>query len=216
MLRRNTGPTRRRLIGGSFALVVTTLVGSFVGASLDAQAEDGRVRPRRDLPDDVAFAVFYTDLRNAVAARDAERLRALFAEDAVLEDALGAPGDEPLWQALDEILALGGAMRGDVFVAPSLALDLPPREAPEDRAVGIGDAVAHEEPSARSPVVAGVGGRVMRVDGAAEATAGWTAVTLDEARVYVQNRDLWRADGPRLEATDTAAGWRVTRLARAA
>ena len=178
--------------------------------------------------DDAAFAdacvgeagypAFRGELRNVVAARDGDGLRALFhPQGAMRVNSVGGHGNTPdwgfsrpeakvVWSELKAILSLGCARRGEKLVLPAMALadDLQDGEV----------VVLHEEAIRREPREAAKAvrrvkrGQVLWYSEHA-APNGWTAVRVDGRVGYLPTASLRTPFAVRLELVPYEDGWRI-------
>ena len=133
-----------------------------------ASAQVGRLPPRDACAQDASFRAFRSELEAAVAAKDADRLLSLTADDIEFSFGDGAgkadfianwelarPRHSAIWAHLAEALRLGCAPTGDYLGAPSMFIDFPEMLDAFEHVVAVGTRIpVHAQPSADSKLLA--------------------------------------------------------------
>ena len=168
--------------------------------------------PRISLEDessrDPELAVFMKSLREAVAARDKDRLLAMMSDNIkytfgidngkqgfIKQAQLDTnPANSPLWPVLDEILSLGGAFINDrLYFAPNFFVHFPEGYDQFEYLAVIGDGVAvRKSPDPQGAVLTRLSYTVVKVQGGSQPVGsevevdgkryGWVPVVLADGR----------------------------------
>ena len=166
------------------------------------------------------FTQFVDELRSAVVQRDADRLRSLFAADGRMrlngiggdrnfpDWGLDRPGAAAIWPALEEILRLGCASRGDRLTLPFMAA----REegVDDDVLVAVVDTAVRSSPASTAPTVGLASrGSTLQSLGVAE-VEGWAHVAAaDGSAGYVPSKSLRSPNSTILVLTNEQGSWRI-------
>ena len=168
-----------------------------------AAAQVGRLPPRDACAQDASFRAFRSELQAAVAAKDADRLLSLTADD--IEFSFGdgdgkadfidnweltRPRESAIWPHLAEALRLGCGAVGDYLGAPSMFIDFPETLDAFEHVVAVGTGVpARAEPKAGGKVLARLDWQI--VPTLDDEGGDWMKVRLADGRpAYVKRADV--------------------------
>ena len=168
---------------------------------LAAALGPARLPPVDQCVENRSFVEFRTELKSAVARRDAKALLPLVADDVHAslggdvgkEDfielwGLDKPRTSGLWEELGKALSLGCALRGGVPTSPSFEDQMGAGRDPFETRIAMPGAVLRRRPSDRSPVVARLRWHVLTLRGPWDG-GPWVRVRLDDGRSgYVRER----------------------------
>lgn len=163
-----------------------------------ANPADGRIRipPEDECFADADFALFRSDLLDAIEERDPDMLLALLSDDVAVnfggdrgrEDfarvwGLDRPAESEVWDQLSDALALGCAMDGTMAAAPRFVSRLPEDAEVYDTLVAVEPGAAlRAEPRADAELVAALDSDLMWTGAWDETLGDWLAVSLPDGR----------------------------------
>lgn len=178
------------------------------------------VRPSTcaDVPD---FASFEAELKAVAAKRDGTALRRLFSlRGRMRVNGVGglASGADwrltgkravPMWDELDQILALGCVRVGDRLLLPAVAIRAKEHTLTEDHVVGIEPVSLRKTPSFSAKIVQKLPLGSAMVLLSSDATSGWSEVRVGEQRYHARSAALRSPFGTQLELIREDGAWRI-------